>query len=109
MNLKFAMRRLGELVEALQKSGISTSSMRAFSLPEETISRDSELFSVEVEQTAHGLFGVRMDGLGIMSVCDCSGETPHVIRKVTTVHQAVDILCSFKHDCLNYHLMRSVA
>jgi hypothetical protein len=109
MNLTFAEKRLTQLCVALKGVGLPAQEISFYSGDEDDIDRHVELFSFRIPGQVTGQYGVRMDGLGIMTVVCFDAGTTVTIRKVTSVNQAVDILRSFAQNALNVHLMRSAA
>lgn len=110
MNLTFAEKRLTQLCTALKAVGLPPNSISFFSDDEDDIERDVDLFSLRIPDQVAGQYGVRMDGMGIMTVVALEPDLPPIaIRKVTSVSQAVDILMSFAQNELNIHLMRAAA
>lgn len=112
MNLEFAERRLSQLTEALAGVGLPAHAVHLFSGDPGGISRDVELFRLKIPHTSTGQYGIRMDGLGIMTIVgiengDDSSAIP--IRRVTSISQVVDILYAFAQNELNYHLMGAAA
>ena len=110
MNIKFAEKRLALLCAALEGVGLPIQSMKTFSGDPDEFSRDFELFSLKIPDQVGGQYGVRMCGLGIMTIFGQEEGCPSVnIRRVTSVNQVVDILLSFAQNELNSHLMRAAA
>lgn len=110
MNLTFAEKRLTQLCVALKGVGLPAQDISFFSGDEDDIERHVDLFSFRIPYQESGQYGVTMDGIGIMSVVAFEADSiPVVIRKVTSVSQAVDILMSFAQNALNIHLMRAAA
>lgn len=110
MNLTFAEKRLTQLCVALKGVGLPAHEISFFSGDEDDIDRHVDLFSFRIPSQVSGQYGVKMDGIGIMSVVAFEEDSnPVVIRKVTSVSQAVDILMSFAQNALNIHLMRAAA
>jgi hypothetical protein len=110
MNIKFAEKRLALLCAALEGVGLPIASLETFSGGEDEICRDIDLFNLKIPDQESGQYGVRMCGLGIMTIIGHEpGGDPIDIRKVTSVNQVVDILLSFAQNELNSHLMRAAA
>jgi hypothetical protein len=110
MNSKFAEKRLAHLCQALAGVGLPVHSLFTYTGEEDEISRDVDLFNLKIPYQESGQYGVRMNGLGIMTIVGHEpGADPVDIRKATSVNQVVDILCSFAQNKLNIHLMRAVA
>lgn len=110
MNLTFAEKRLTQLCVALRGVGLPASDISFFSGDEDDIEHDVDLFSFRIPIQDTGQYGVRMDGIGVMTVVAFEENTSVTdIRKVSSISQAVDILISFAQNALNTHLMRAAA
>ena len=110
MNLTFAEKRLTQLCVALKGVGLLAHEISFFSGDDDDIERHVDLFSFQIPLQKSGQYGVKMDGIGIMTVEAFEEDSdPVVIRKVTSVSQAVDILMSFAQNALSIHLMRAAA
>lgn len=110
MNLTFAEKRLTQLCIALRGVGLPAHEITFFSGDEDDISRDVDLFSFQIPAQETGQYGVRMDGVGVMTVVAFEeGSETIDIRKVSSISQAVDILTSYAQNALNFHLMRAAA
>lgn len=107
MNLEFSHQRLEQVVSGLLATDFKVKRVSPFVGNPNGIRRDTELFFVEIEETDLGRFGVRMDGLGMMSVCQIYDEETISLIKISTAQQAVDILGNFKHNDLHHHLTRA--
>lgn len=103
MDMTYVEKRLQQVLAGIAAAGLTVESVASRSSIPESSNQFTQIFKIRVLEGG-SRYGVSMLGHGVMVIHDYSGESPIILRRMTTAAQAIDILLALTHNNLFVHL-----
>lgn len=103
MDMTYVEKRLQQVMAGIAAAGLTVDSVSARSSIPENSGPFTLIFNIRVLEGG-SRYGVSMLGHGVMVIRDYSGDSPVILRRLSTAAQAIDILLALTHNNLFVHL-----
>lgn len=103
MDMTYVDKRLQQVMAGISAAGLTVESVASRSSIPENSSPFTVIFKIRVLEGG-SRYGISMLGHGIMVINDYSGDSPVILRRLSTPAQAIDILLALTHNNLFVHL-----
>lgn len=103
MDMTYVDKRLQQVMDGIAAAGLTVESVASRSSIPENCGHFTLIFNIRVLEGG-SRYGVSMLGHGVMVIEDYSGDSPVILRRLSTAAQAIDILLAVTHNNLFVHL-----
>ena len=103
VDMTYVNKRLQQVIDGIGAAGLTVETVTSRSSIPEHADQFTLIFNIRVLEGG-SRYGVTMLGHGIMVIRDYSGDTPVILRRMTSPTQAIDILLALTHNNLFVHL-----